>query len=104
MFDCSKVIVDIATSSEFKGTNVKKDFLLSSNNWNSTSKAFPSGISPQKVMVVRIIYQMSPAMAILSGGALNGSIQRVTVGKSLDGNGQLVDALMGVYAFRVEPP
>jgi Flp pilus assembly protein TadG len=98
-FDCSQVIVDISSPIGWSTATVDKTIYL-------TPKPRSSAINlpaPGQIAVVRIAYPMTPAAAILTGGAFSGmTITRNTKGQIMY-NGQLTDMLLGVFAFRVEP-
>lgn len=59
---------------------------------------------PGHIAIVRIVYPMTPFVGILTGGAFGGGapIQTVTAGLT-NANGTMVNMLMGIYAFKVEP-
>jgi len=98
-FDCSKVMVDISSPSGWSVANVGKGFYINPAPRSAAISLPPSG----QIAVVRIAYPMSPAAAILTGGAFSGmTITRNTQGQIMY-NGQLTDMLLGVVAFRVEP-
>jgi Flp pilus assembly protein TadG len=98
-FDCSKVIVDISSPTGWSVANVGNGIYVNPAPRSSVI-SLPA---PGQIAVVRIAYPMTPAAAILTGGAFSGmTITRNTKGQTMY-NGQLTDMLLGVVAFRVEP-
>jgi Flp pilus assembly protein TadG len=98
-FDCSKIMVDIQSPSNWSGADT-------ANNFYSSPKAGTDVISlpaSGQIAVVRVAYPMSVLATILTGGVLSGQ----TIGRSTAGqvqyNGAATHMLFGVYAFRVEP-
>jgi hypothetical protein len=98
-FDCSKIIVDISSPIGWSTADVGKGIYITPQPRSSAINLPPQG----QIAVVRIAYPMTPAAAILTGGAFSGmTISRNTKGQIMY-DGQLTDMLFGVFAFRVEP-
>ncbi|PWB81743.1 MAG: pilus assembly protein TadE [Methylocystaceae bacterium] len=98
-FDCSKLMVDIGSPTDWASASTANDFYTNPNSPGSTI-AMPDYDS---VAVVRIAYPLPTAIAVLTGGVLKG----MTLGRSTAGlvsfNEAWTHMLMGVYAFKVEP-
>lgn len=98
-FDCDKIMVDISSPLGWGVANVGNGFYLNPQP-RSAAISLPA---PGQIAIVRIAYPMSPASAILTGGAFSGmTISATHAGKTMY-NGQYTDMLLGVVAFRVEP-
>ncbi len=99
LFDCSKLLVDISSPSDWSHATITNSLYTSPNALGSTITMPAAG----QIAIVRIAYPLSTVASILTGGVLKG----MTVGKSTAGltsyNGAWTHMLMGVYAFRVEP-
>lgn len=96
MFDCSKVMIDIATPGQWGSANTANDFYTS----YSSGKTFapPSGGT---IAIIRVAYPMGVIMNIITGSALS-TMSALHAGQ-VQYNGGWTHMLMGVSAFRVEP-
>lgn len=96
MFDCSKVMIDIATPAQWANANTANDFY-------STYDAGKNFVPPPggTIAIIRVAYPMGVIMNILTGSALS------TISVMREGQTQYKGAwthmLLGVSAFRVEP-
>lgn len=97
MFDCDKVFVSVQSLSTWTGWN--NDTASSITVPARTAIMTPPG--PGEIIVVRILYPVSPIMGIIAGSSRVG-IANVSAGLDRFQN-QSVYVLMGVTVFRSEP-
>ncbi|QGM46168.1 TadE/TadG family type IV pilus assembly protein [Methylocystis heyeri] len=99
--------------------NLQMEIDVVGSTWNNASNYTQNNIysgtynasqvftmpQPGQIAIVRIVYPMSPMATILTGGAFGGGgqIRNVTSGMQQDVNNNMVNMLMGIYAFKVEP-
>lgn len=101
MFDCSKVLVNIAPVASWGGS-YSNNFYTNPNAGNAVITMPPPGT----IAVVQVVYPVSSVAAVLSGGVFKGqSVNVIRSGQvQYSGNGgNWSYMIMGIYAFRVEP-
>jgi Flp pilus assembly protein TadG len=88
VIDCSKLIIDVRTASNFSSTDTTKTLFTTP----SQAQFNPGG--PNSINVVRVMYQLPPYLTILGGGANN------IFGIS---GGATTNVIMGTAVFQTEP-
>jgi Flp pilus assembly protein TadG len=88
LIDCSKLVIDVRTASNFSSTDTSKTMVTTP----SQAQFSPGG--PNSINVVRVLYQLPPYLTILGGGAHN------IFGIS---GGGTTNVIMGVAVFQAEP-
>lgn len=103
MINCANLQIEIdnAGSTWNTAANYTQNNIYSTTYNPNTVFNMPQ---PGQIAIVRIVYPMNPVVSILTGGAFGGGppIQTVTAGLT-NANGTMVNMLMGIYAFKVEP-
>jgi Flp pilus assembly protein TadG len=88
LIDCSKLVIDVRTASNFSSTDTSKTIFTTP----SQAQFSPGG--PNTINVVRVMYQLPPYLTILGGGAHN------IFGIS---GGATTNVIMGTAVFQTEP-
>lgn len=98
MFDCSQLLVDISSPSDWTSASTGNSFTAAPR---ATNIAMPAA---GKIAIVRVAYPTSVIMGFLGGSTLAGGsgFSQVRSGQTQN-NGAWSYMIMGIAAFRVEP-
>jgi Flp pilus assembly protein TadG len=99
MFDCSKIMVDIRSPTNWGIADTGNNFY---NTPNPTSQVINMP-APGQIAIVRIAYPMTAISSILGGSVFKGTTFGPVRSGQVQYNSAWTTMLMGIAAFRVEP-